>query len=52
MSSHEIGHILVGMGTGLFAGDDLNPGFPPGDGVQIFLTFELPEELESPSGGN
>ena len=30
-----------GMGTGLFAGDDLNPGFPAGDGVQIYLTFDL-----------
>ena len=30
------------MGTGLFAGDDLNPNFPEGDGVQLFLTFELP----------
>lgn len=30
-----------GMGTGLFAGDNLNPGFPNGDGVQIFLTFDL-----------
>lgn len=32
-----------GMGTGLFAGDNLNPGFPNGDGVQIFLTFDLRE---------
>ena len=30
-----------GMGTGLFAGDNLNPRFPEGDGVQIFLTFDL-----------
>ena len=30
-----------GMGTGLFAGDNLNPGFPNGDGVQIFVTFDL-----------
>lgn len=30
-----------GMGTGLFAGDNLNPRFPNGDGVQIFLTFDL-----------
>ena len=30
-----------GMGTGLFTGDNLNPGFPNGDGVQIFLTFDL-----------
>ena len=30
-----------GMGAGLFAGDNLNPGFPDGDGVQLFLTFDL-----------
>ena len=32
---------FAGMGTGLFAGDNLNPRFPDGDGVQIFLTFDL-----------
>lgn len=30
-----------GMGTGLFVGDNLNPSFPQGDGVQTFLTFDL-----------
>jgi hypothetical protein len=30
-----------GQGTGLFAGDNLNPNFPSGDGVQIFLTFDI-----------
>lgn len=30
-----------GQGTGLFVGDNLNPGFPNGDGVQTFLTFDL-----------
>lgn len=30
-----------GMGTGLFAGDNLNQNFPNGDGVQFFLTFDL-----------
>ena len=30
-----------GMGTGLFAGDNLNSRFPNGDGVQLFLTFDL-----------
>ncbi len=30
-----------GMGTGLFAGDNLNRRFPDGDGVQLFLTFDL-----------
>lgn len=32
-----------GSGTGLFAGDNLNSSFPDGDGVQIYLTFDLPE---------
>lgn len=30
-----------GKGTGLFAGDNLNSGFPNNDGVQFFLTFDL-----------
>ena len=30
-----------GFGTGLFTGDNLNPGFPEGDGVQIFLSVNL-----------
>ena len=30
-----------GSGTGLFAGDNLNSSFPNGDGVQIFLTFDI-----------
>lgn len=34
---------FAGMGTGLFAGDELNPSFPRGDGVQLFLTFPLDE---------
>ena len=33
---------FAGTGTGLFAGDELNAGFPQGDGVQMWLTFELP----------
>jgi len=32
---------FAGMGTGLFAGDNLNPRFPEGDGVQTFLTFDI-----------
>jgi len=40
---------FAGMGTGLFAGDDLNPNFPRGDGVQLFLSFELPTGVDSPS---
>ncbi len=30
-----------GMGTGLFAGDNLNPGFPNGEGVHFFVSFDL-----------
>jgi len=30
-----------GSGTGLFTGDNLNAAFPNGDGVQIFLSFDL-----------
>lgn len=40
------GHTPIGfpgMGTGLFAGDNLNSRFPDGDGVQTYLTFPLPE---------
>ena len=37
---------FAGMGTGLFAGDDLNPGFPEGVGVQLYLTFVLPPGLD------
>lgn len=32
-----------GMGGGLFVGDNLNPNFPNGDGVQAFITFDLSE---------
>jgi len=41
---------FAGMGTGLFAGDNLNPRFPDGDGVQIFLTFfptDVPRSVTS-----
>lgn len=34
---------FAGMGTGLFAGDNLNSGFPEGEGIQILLTFALPD---------
>jgi hypothetical protein len=37
---------FAGMGTGLFAGDDLNPSFPEGVGVQTYLTFVLPSGLD------
>lgn len=30
-----------GVGAGLFAGDNLNSGFPDGDGIQFFLTFDV-----------
>lgn len=40
---------FAGSGTGLFVGDNLNPGFPDGDGVQVFLTFDLPADVDSPS---
>ncbi|MCL1693433.1 MAG: hypothetical protein M3096_07115 [Actinomycetia bacterium] len=33
---------FAGMGTGLFVGDNLNPSFPEGQGVQTYLTFSLP----------
>jgi hypothetical protein len=33
------------MGTGLFAGDNLNQSFPEGVGVQLYLTFTLPSDL-------
>lgn len=32
---------FAGTGAGLFVGDNLNPGFPDGDGVQTYMTFEL-----------
>lgn len=40
------GHTPIGFpgaGTGLFVGDNLNPGFPDGDGVQTYMTFTLPD---------
>jgi hypothetical protein len=40
---------FAGSGTGLFAGDNLNPNFPADDGVQIWLTFPLPIALAEPA---
>jgi hypothetical protein len=40
---------FAGMGVGLFAGDNLNSGFPDGDGVQIWLTFDLPVGIDAPT---
>ncbi len=39
---------FAGSGTGLFVGDNLNPRFPDGDGVQMWLTFDLPEVTAVP----
>ena len=36
---------FAGMGTGLFVGDNLNANFPEGDGVQLFVAFELPSDV-------
>ncbi len=30
-----------GQGTGLFVGDNLNPNFPDGDGVQMFVSLDI-----------
>ncbi len=38
---------FAGSGSGLFVGDNLNPGFPDGEGVQVFLSFDLPPGLDS-----
>ena len=38
------GHTPIGFqgqGTGIFVGDNLNPNFPNGDGLQAFLTFDI-----------
>lgn len=35
-----------GQGTGLFVGDNLNAGFPEGDGVQAFLSFSLEDVVD------
>lgn len=38
------GHTPIGFkgqGTGIFVGDNLNPSFPNGDGLQAFLTFNI-----------
>ena len=36
-----------GVGDGLFAGDKFDGGFPDGDGVQIYISFDLGEDDES-----
>ena len=40
---------FAGSGTGLFAGDNLNSRFPDGEGVQIWLTFDIPSRTPVPS---
>lgn len=40
---------FAGSGVGLFAGDNLNPNFPEGEGIQILLTFAIPEGTEVPT---
>ena len=40
---------FMGSGVGLFAGDNLNPNFPDGVGLQILLTFALPDGVEAPT---
>lgn len=40
---------FAGSGVGLFAGDNLNPNFPNGEGIQILLHFELPDGTTAPS---
>ncbi|NNE73459.1 MAG: hypothetical protein HKN26_07340 [Acidimicrobiales bacterium] len=38
---------FAGSGTGLLAGDNLDADFPDGEGVQFFVSFELPAGLEA-----
>lgn len=40
---------FAGTGVGLFAGDNLNPNFPNGEGIQILLSFEIPDEMLKPN---
>jgi len=40
---------FMGSGVGLFAGDNLNPNFPDGVGIQILLTFALPDGVDAPT---
>ena len=37
-----------GSGVGLFAGDNLNPNFPNGEGIQILLHFALDPSVQVP----
>lgn len=37
---------FAGSGTGLFIGDNLNANFPDGEGIQLLLTFDLPDDVD------
>lgn len=41
---------FAGSGTGLFAGDNLNAGFPDGEGIQLFISFDLPAGIVAVDG--
>lgn len=38
-----------GQGDGIFTGDNLNGGFPEGDGVQLFISFNLARDVDGGS---
>ncbi len=40
---------FAGSGVGLFAGDNLNANFPNGEGIQILLSFLIPDEMLEPN---
>ena len=40
---------FAGSGVGLFAGDNLNGNFPNGEGIQILLSFLIPDEMLEPN---
>ena len=40
---------FAGSGVGLFAGDNLNPNFPDGEGIQILLSFLIPDGMLEPN---
>lgn len=40
---------FMGQGGGIFTGDNLNAGFPEGDGVQIFVSINLARGLDGES---
>ena len=40
---------FAGSGVGLFTGDNLNANFPNGEGLQILLSFLIPDEMLEPN---